>query len=76
MIDTMVDGSKVILVLEYVPGGDMEGYIENKPDGRLTETKSRALFRQIVSGVDYLHKNSIIHRYVDVFSSSFKYNIN
>lgn len=62
MIDTMVDGSKVILVLEYVPGGDMEGYIENKPDGRLTETKSRALFRQIVSGVDYLHKNSIIHR--------------
>ena len=45
---------KIILVQEYADGGELYDFISLK--GRLTEKEARALFRQIISAVHYLHE--------------------
>ena len=50
----------IYLVMEYSPGKELFDYIVNKR--RLSESESCEFFQQIVSGVDYMHKNRICHR--------------
>jgi len=49
-----------MIVMEHVAGGELLNYIKKK--GRLGDTEARKFFRQIISAVDYCHKNCIIHR--------------
>ena len=58
-IDTETD---IILVMEYVDGGDLYERISSAPNYRLSEREARPLFRQIVSALDYCHRHCIIHR--------------
>lgn len=58
-IDTDTD---IILVMEYVDGGDLYERISSSPNYRLSEREARPLFRQIVSALDYCHQHCIIHR--------------
>ena len=46
--------------MEYIPGGELYSLIERR--GKLDENKARKYFQQIVSAVDYTHKNRISHR--------------
>lgn len=46
--------------MEYVGGGDLFEHILKKQ--RLTEHEAVVLFRQMVSAVEYMHANLIIHR--------------
>eukprot|EP00124_Ichthyophonus_hoferi_P002304 Ihof_evm7s151 gene=Ihof_evmTU7s151 len=62
MIGTMQDGLKVILVMEHGEGGDLENFIYAQKNRYLPEPKACDLIRQVISGVDYLHKNFITHR--------------
>lgn len=48
------------LVLEKVNGGELFQRIVNK--GKLRQNETKELFRQLLSGLDYLHKRNIIHR--------------
>ncbi|PIA18175.1 kinase-like protein, partial [Coemansia reversa NRRL 1564] len=48
------------MVLEYVKGCDLLEYVSNY--GRLREDEACRIFRQIVSAVDYMHQNCIVHR--------------
>ncbi|ODV91160.1 hypothetical protein CANCADRAFT_20657, partial [Tortispora caseinolytica NRRL Y-17796] len=48
------------LVFEYVNGGQMLDYIITH--GRLKEKQARRFARQIVSAVEYCHRNSVVHR--------------
>ncbi|RKP24964.1 kinase-like domain-containing protein, partial [Syncephalis pseudoplumigaleata] len=48
------------LAFEYVSGGQMLDYIISH--GRLKERVARKFLRQMVSAVDYCHRNSIVHR--------------
>ena len=41
-------------------GGSMAQYVKLR--GNLTETEVQKYSAQILSGLDYLHKNNIIHR--------------
>ncbi|KAG5860573.1 serine/threonine kinase [Encephalitozoon hellem] len=50
----------LVLVLELVNGMDLHKYIRRY--GKLEEDHARALFVQILHGVDYLHTHSIVHR--------------
>jgi serine/threonine protein kinase len=51
-----------VLIMEHASGGELLHYIRNADKHRLKESESRRLFRQIVSAVDYCHKNFLIHR--------------
>ncbi|KAI8870851.1 Pkinase-domain-containing protein, partial [Ramicandelaber brevisporus] len=49
-----------MIVMEYTPGGELLQFIRKR--GRLSEREARIYFRQIVSALDYCHRNCIIHR--------------
>lgn len=50
----------ILLVMEYVPGGELFEYIVKH--GRLSESEARRFFQQIISGVDYCHRYKVVHR--------------
>ena len=54
LIAVFENKEKIILVMEYADGGEMYDYISSR--GRLTESESRTLFRQIVSALHHLHE--------------------
>mmetsp|Transcript_16657 Transcript_16657/g.23123 ORF Transcript_16657/g.23123 Transcript_16657/m.23123 type:complete len:513 (+) Transcript_16657:130-1668(+) len=56
----MPDRNKTCLVLEYVDGGELFDYILTRE--KLPESEAARLFRQIVSGLAYCHRNLVIHR--------------
>lgn len=57
VIETPVD---IYVVMEYVKTGELFDYIVEK--GRLMEDEARHFFQQIVSGVEYCHRNMVVHR--------------
>ncbi|XP_062864724.1 maternal embryonic leucine zipper kinase isoform X2 [Trichomycterus rosablanca] len=52
--------SKIYMVLEYCPGGELFDYIVAKD--RLSEQETRIFFRQIVSALAYVHSKGYAHR--------------
>uniref|UniRef100_H2ZPJ3 non-specific serine/threonine protein kinase n=1 Tax=Ciona savignyi TaxID=51511 RepID=H2ZPJ3_CIOSA len=59
-MEIFTGGSKTYLTLEFAGRGDMLGYIQMK--GALQEKESASLFKQLTSGVEYLHMNGVVHR--------------
>ncbi|KAL2493018.1 SNF1-related protein kinase catalytic subunit alpha KIN10 [Abeliophyllum distichum] len=57
VIETPAD---IYVVMEYVKHGELFDYIVEK--GRLQEDEARHFFQQIISGVDYCHRNMVVHR--------------
>jgi len=49
----------IIFVLEYA-GGELFNYIV--AHGRMSESKARRFFQQIISGIEYSHRLKIVHR--------------
>ena len=49
---------KYYIINEYIPGGELFEQINNI----FSETQIAVMFRQILSGLAYLHSNNIIHR--------------
>ncbi|KAJ6797479.1 SNF1-related protein kinase catalytic subunit alpha KIN10-like [Iris pallida] len=52
--------SDIYVVTEYVQSGELFDYIVEK--GRLPEDEARRFFQQIISGVEYCHRNLVVHR--------------
>ncbi|KAJ3699497.1 hypothetical protein LUZ61_003202 [Rhynchospora tenuis] len=50
----------VYVVTEYCKYGELFDYIVEK--GRLQEDEARRIFQQIISGVEYCHRNMVVHR--------------
>eukprot|EP00919_Chromeraceae_sp_WS-2016_P028844 GHVR01068343.1.p1 GENE.GHVR01068343.1~~GHVR01068343.1.p1 ORF type:complete len:147 (+),score=30.28 GHVR01068343.1:549-989(+) len=53
------------LIMEYCSGGDLFDHIVKK--GQLPEIEANNIFKMIISGVEYLHDNNIIHRYIYIY---------
>ncbi|ONK55597.1 uncharacterized protein A4U43_UnF1310 [Asparagus officinalis] len=52
--------SDIYLVMEYINSGELFDYIVEK--GRLSDDEARRFFQQIISGVEYCHRNQVVHR--------------
>ncbi|XP_051118778.1 SNF1-related protein kinase catalytic subunit alpha KIN10-like [Andrographis paniculata] len=57
VVETPAD---IHVVMEYVKAGELFDYIVEK--GRLHEDEARTFFQQIISGVEYCHRNMVVHR--------------
>lgn len=60
LYDVIATRSHMVLVLEYVGGGELFEYLARR--GRLEEGHARRLFQQLVSGVAYCHRFNVAHR--------------
>jgi len=50
----------IYIVTEYCSGGELFEYIISKK--KILENESCVIFRQLISGVEYLHKTGVVHR--------------
>lgn len=48
--------------MELVQGVSLLSYIKSKPNRRIGETLTRCIFKQISSGIEYLHSINVCHR--------------
>ncbi|KAL5538071.1 hypothetical protein UlMin_042281, partial [Ulmus minor] len=58
--EVLASKSKIYMVLEYVTGGELFDRIANK--GKVTESRGRKLFQQLIDGVSYCHNKGVFHR--------------
>lgn len=58
--DFFVTKDYLVLVLEYCKGGDLFGLVVKEKG--IPEQRAKNIFRQILEGINYLHKLNIIHR--------------
>ncbi|KAI3644844.1 hypothetical protein MP228_011008 [Amoeboaphelidium protococcarum] len=59
-IDVYETKTHLFIVMEHADGGELFDYIVK--NNQVKELEARRFFRQLISAVDYCHKNSIIHR--------------
>lgn len=57
----MQSENQLAIVLEFVESGSLEDLIK-KHGGCFTETIVAVYVRQVLRGLEYLHKKSVIHR--------------
>lgn len=72
LYETFESCDSLFLVMEYVPGWNLDEYLQKKNDGALTEDEARHLFRQLVSAVDFCHRKWVVHRDLKVHKALFK----
>ena len=58
-IDSAINGDEVLIYTEWVPGGSIDQIVANF--GELPETVAMSYTEQILNGLQYLHKNDIVH---------------
>ncbi|CAG9318654.1 SNF1-like_5 [Blepharisma stoltei] len=59
LYDVIYTEKEIILILEYVSGGELYTLIEK---GRLQENEARKYFQQIISAISYCHQRRVTHR--------------
>lgn len=47
--------------MEYADGGELFEYIVKRK--RVDDKEAAAFMQQILAGVDYMHRNGVVHRY-------------
>ena len=52
----------VILVMEYIRGHSLHGYLKAQPERKFEECEAKKLFKQVINGIEYCHSKSITHR--------------
>jgi MAP/microtubule affinity-regulating kinase len=57
---TLKKEMKVVLVLEYLDGGELKKYV--KDNERLGEDECQWFFKQLYHAISYCHREKIIHR--------------
>jgi len=48
------------IVIELCEGGDLFTYIKNQK--KFSEAATASIFQQLISGVNYMHKQGVFHR--------------
>jgi serine/threonine-protein kinase len=61
VLNAGIDEGRHYLVMEFVGGGDLEGYLRER-GGKLSEAEARDVLGQILEGLAYAHQQGIVHR--------------
>jgi NIMA (never in mitosis gene a)-related kinase len=64
--DAWVDTSQLCIVMEYCGGGDLAS--ANAEGRELSEPALWRYIMHVASGLEFLHRNRILHRYVSLLS--------
>mmetsp|Transcript_58251 Transcript_58251/g.107540 ORF Transcript_58251/g.107540 Transcript_58251/m.107540 type:complete len:704 (-) Transcript_58251:46-2157(-) len=62
LVRAVEDQGYSYMLLEYCPKGQLRAHVGQQPEHRLTEDKAAHYFAQIVCGVEWMHRNSCVHR--------------
>lgn len=62
MFGYFYDETRVYLILEYAPRGEMYKILQKQPDGCFNEVKSAKYVRQLADALKYCHSKKVIHR--------------
>ncbi|KAI9275640.1 hypothetical protein BDA99DRAFT_496079 [Phascolomyces articulosus] len=62
LYETFETADSLFLIMEYVPGVNLDEYLQQQPNRALSETEARTIFRQLVAAVDYCHYRWVVHR--------------
>ncbi|KAI8094090.1 kinase-like domain-containing protein [Thamnidium elegans] len=62
LYETFESCDSLFLVMEYVPGWNLDEYLQKKSHGALDENEARHLFRQLITAVDFCHRKWVVHR--------------
>jgi len=54
--------TKLFFALEYMPGGDLEIYLQTQPEQAMPLHDVRGVAQQVFAGLRYLHANGVIFR--------------
>ncbi|PNH05264.1 Serine/threonine-protein kinase SRK2E [Tetrabaena socialis] len=67
--EVILSKSYLGLIMEYVPGGNMVSYVTKRRETKgergglcIDEDEARYFFKQLVSAVEYCHRNNVAHR--------------
>ncbi len=58
--ETFETSKYLIIIMEYVSGGDLLSYVKKR--NKLSETVAKYLFKQIVLALEYTHSQNVVHR--------------
>jgi len=56
------DDSRVYLILEYAPKGELYKSLQSQENGRFTDTQSSMYIKQMADALEYCHSKKVIHR--------------
>lgn len=73
LYETFESCDSLFLVMEYVPGWNLDEYLQKKSQGALGEDEARHLFRQLVTAVDFCHRKWVVHRDLKVNKVEFPF---
>lgn len=62
MFGYFYDDTRVYLILEFAPGGEMYKALQKQPDGRFDEKRTAKYIYQLADALKYCHGKKVIHR--------------
>jgi serine/threonine protein kinase/ribosomal protein L31 len=64
VIDYFTESGVAYLVMQYIPGEDLEDYLEQQPQKRMSEQEALEIIHPVLDALEYLHTRNppIIHR--------------
>ncbi|KAI8997700.1 hypothetical protein BDB01DRAFT_51772 [Pilobolus umbonatus] len=60
--ETFETADALYLVMEYVPGVNLEEYLKKLEDGAMSEDQARVIIRQLIKAIDHCHSRWVVHR--------------
>ena len=60
LLETFETAKYYLIVMEFCPGGDLLKYVKKRR--WLEERKVKFIFKQIMLGVLYMHRQGVVHR--------------
>eukprot|EP00358_Blepharisma_japonicum_P001562 CAMPEP_0202954070 /NCGR_PEP_ID=MMETSP1395-20130829/50334_1 /ASSEMBLY_ACC=CAM_ASM_000871 /TAXON_ID=5961 /ORGANISM="Blepharisma japonicum, Strain Stock R1072" /LENGTH=371 /DNA_ID=CAMNT_0049669345 /DNA_START=121 /DNA_END=1236 /DNA_ORIENTATION=- len=62
LYETIDTTRQLHIVMEYVSGCSLHGYLKRKPNRRLEENEAKRIIKQILCAMEYCHGKNVAHR--------------